>query len=306
MKTIKFNEFINYDKRIGKIIISGLEGSGKTLLLAAIAQGKMLHGLQDCWKSYDEVDKYNDLGYHFSKDYEHLCFGNFDVNCAGTSIPDRKIYRCNPYRLGLFDEDFVTEIYPPYSLFCITEAYNVFNAYLFNRFRDSFKGFIKTSRQCKFDIVLDTQYFGDICTIFRRITNRFIFLNQNIEEIKNRDGVVIGHKLFITEWHNNRDVEVFEASGKKQNCDEYVLILDRCLYDSYDTNFCRYLGLKGRAFQDYDIRHFSKIESVEDVEDLSNNFGILPEEGFFITFGKKKSKEVIVEEDDPGFGDELF
>lgn len=40
---IKFKDFIDYNKRVGKMIVSGLEGAGKTLLLARIGVGKMLH-----------------------------------------------------------------------------------------------------------------------------------------------------------------------------------------------------------------------------------------------------------------------
>ena len=125
MKVIKFKDFINYEKRIGKMIITGVEGSGKTMLLTRIGVGKMLHGQQDCWKSYDVVDEYNAMGFNFSKNYEHLAFSNIDMNCAGTYIPDRKVYRCSPYRIGLFDEDFETIPYPPYSLFVALRLNNV-------------------------------------------------------------------------------------------------------------------------------------------------------------------------------------
>lgn len=30
----------------------------------------MLIGQKECWKSYDVVDKYNSLGFNFSKNYE--------------------------------------------------------------------------------------------------------------------------------------------------------------------------------------------------------------------------------------------
>ena len=298
--TINFKDFINYDVRIGKIIISGEEGSGKTLLLTMIAIGKMLHGLQDCWKSYKQVDEYNKLGFKFSKNYEHLCFANFDINCSGTNIPGRKVYRCNPYRLGLFDELFETDFFPPYSLFCITEAYNIFNAYLYDKFRDSFKSYIKTSRHGKFDMVLDTQYFGDICTIFRRICNRFIYLDQKVEMIKDREGIVIGHKLHVIEFTRNRDVELFERTANKQNCKEYDLIIDKCLFKNYDTEFCKYLHLLGRENQDFLIEHFKKIEKIEDLDNFGEEFGQSPPDGFFITNKKaikKTTGETAVEEE---------
>ena len=275
------------------MIISGEEGTGKTLLLTMIAIGKMLHGIQDCWKSYKEVDKYNKLGFHFSKNYKHLCFSNIDINCLGTYIPDRKVYRCNPYRLGLFDKLFKTDFFPPYSLFCITEAYNVFNAYLYNKFRDSFKGFIKTSRHGKYDMVLDTQYFGDICTIFRRICNRFIYLHDDVEMIKDREGIVVGHKLHVTEWTSNRDVEYFESSSNKKNCKEYELMIHKCLFKNYDTEFCKYLHLLGRENQDFLIENFKKIEKIDDLDNFGEEFGMTPPDGFFM--GGRKNEITSVE-----------
>lgn len=296
VQTVYFKDFINYNKRLGKVIISGDEGTGKTLLLTMIANGKMLHGLQDCWKSYKQVDEYNKLGFNFSKNYEHLCFANFDINCSGTNIPNRKVYRCNPYRLGLFDKLFKTDFFPPYSLFCITEAYNIFNAYLYDKFRDSFKGFIKTCRQGKYDFVLDTQYFGDICTIFRRITNRFIYLEREVEMIENKEGVVVGHKLHVIEWHSNRDVEYFERTTKKQNCKEYDLIIDKCLFKNYDTEFCKYLHLLGRENQDFLIEHFKTIENIEDLDNFGEKFGTIAPEGFFLTNKIKKENKQLSED----------
>lgn len=287
--TIDFKDFINYDKRIGKMIIAGEEGSGKTLLLTMIAIGKMLHGLQDCWKSYKVVNEYNKLGYHFSKNYNHLCFANFDINCSGTNVPNRKVYRCNPYRLGLFDKLFKTDFFPPYSLFCITEAYNIFNAYLYNKFRDSFKSYIKTSRHGKYDMILDTQYFGDICTIFRRINNRFIYLQGEVEMLKDREGLVVGHKLHIVEWKSNRDVEYFEKTSNKKNCKEYDLIIRKCLFKNYDTEFCKYLHLIGRENQDFLIENFKKIEKIEDLTNFGEDFGMTPPDGFFIGSGKNNA-----------------
>ena len=85
-------------------------------------------------------------------------------------------------------------------------------------------------------------------------------------------------------------------------------IIDGCLYENYDTNFCRYLGLQGRDLQDYCIEHFSEIASVEDVEDLSENFGINPPEGFFIENLKKAKQTNLENNNDNGiiFDDEVF
>ena len=294
----KFKDFINYDKRIGKMIICGDEGSGKTLLLTAILVGKMLHGLEDCWKSYEVVDEYNSLGMNLSKNYDHLAFSNFPVNCKETNIPMRKVYRCNPYRLGLFDKLFPTDFFPPYTLFGITEGYNVFNSYLFNKFRDGFKGFIKTSRHGKYDMVIDTHTFGDICTLFKKICNRFIYLQNEVEHIKDKEGNVCGHRFSVIEWKHLRDVEVFERTTKKQNCEEYTLEVDKCYFENYDTEYCKYLHLIGRKHQDFLVENFSDFSSVEEFEDLLEEFGMVAPDGFFLGKGNKKVVEEIEEDDE--------
>ena len=72
MKEIHFNKFMDLSKRQGKVLICGEEGAGKTLLSTYIGIEKMLMGVQDCWKSYERVDRYNDLGYNFSKNYIYI------------------------------------------------------------------------------------------------------------------------------------------------------------------------------------------------------------------------------------------
>lgn len=287
MKEIKFKDFIDYDKRFGKMLIAGDEGSGKTLLLTRIAVGKMLHGLEDCLKSFDDVDKYNALGFHFSKNYDHLCFANFDINCKGTEIPHRKVYVFNPYRLGFYDENYYTDFFPPGSLFCMTEGKNYLDSYEWDKFPNRYVSWLKTMRQAKLNMAVDSQSFSDICTAYKKITNRFIYLYKECEEIKDLKGNVIGNKLFVLEWKHLRDVEYFERTTKKQNCEEYALLIDDvCVYDNYDSYYCRLLHLRGRENQDFRIEHFPEIKSLDDIEYFADEFGFNVPEGFYKT--KKK------------------
>lgn len=295
-----FNEFINYDKRIGKILIAGDEGSGKTLLLTCIAIGKMLHGLEDCRKSYDEVDRYNSFGYKFSKNYEHLCFSNYDINCIGTEIPSRKVYSFNPYRLGFYDSEYQTDFFPPYTLFCMTEGKNYLDSYEWDKFPNRYVSWLKTMRQAKYDMAVDSQSFNDICTAYKKITNRFIYLDKECVEIRDSKGNVIGHKLFVIEWKHFRDVDLFERTAKKQNCEEYELVIkDICLYENYDSYYCRLLHLKGRDNQDFRIEHFPQVSSIEDIDMFAEEFGFSVPDGFYKTKKKKEEKinDSLLEDD---------
>lgn len=288
----QFDDFIDYTKRIGKMLIFGVEGSGKTLLLVAIAIGKMMHGWEDCVKSYEQVDYYNSLGLHFSKNYDHLCFANLDIKCLGTTIPDRRSYIVDPFRLGFYRDEYDTDILPPEALVCITEGFNYFNAYMYDKFHPTFISFLKTLRQARMDMVCDSQELGDFCTKFRHICNRFIFLEKKTEPIFNIKGEIVGHKLFVVEWNNYRDVDVFESSAKRQNCKEYTLILNTVIYGCYDTEFCKFLHLKGREQQDFKIEHFPDVKSIDDIEN-SNCINFTPPTGFLSNSQKQKPVKAV-------------
>lgn len=294
---IHFKDFIDYDKRLGKTLIVGLEGTGKTLLLSRIAIGKMLHGFEDCAKSYVQTDYYNSLGMHFSKNYKHCCFSNFDIKCVNTIMPDRKSYVVDPFRLGFFREDYETDIVPPEALVCITEGFNYFNAYMYNKFHPTFIAYLKTCRQARIDFVSDSQEFGDFCTKFRQICTRFIYLEKETEPVYDAKGKLVNHKLFVVEWNNYRDVNVFVKTNKRQNCKEYELLLDMPCWGAYDTEFCKYLHLKGRQSQDYRIEHHPEIKSVDDIES-SSVINFTPPTGFLSTVSSgKRGKDEDLDDD---------
>ena len=297
MKEVHFKDWLNYSKSIGKMIIAGDEGTGKTLLLTRIGIGKIQYKLMDIARSYEAVDEYNQFGLGLEKNYNHLCFANFRVNCLYTEMSGLESYKVNPYRLGLYDEDYETDFYPPYALFCITEARNYFNAYLYEKYQDWFVNFIRTCRQGSYDIVLDTQRFADIFVGFREITNRFIYCHEKVTHLYDKDGNCIGHKLHIIEWKSHRDVEVFNNITKKQNCEEYDLILDFCLFENYDSKFCRFLHLYGRMGQQFKIEHFPELKSYEDILNFAEDFGLIAPEGFYKS--KNKQEKQTKEQDIP-------
>lgn len=303
---VQFKDFINYKDRIGKIVIAGDEGTGKTLLLTRIAIGKMLHWQDYIYKAYDEIDNRNSLGYHFSKDFEHLCFANYDIVCAGTEIPSTRVYMFNPFEFGLYNDDYDTIPLPPYSLVCITEGKNYLDSYMYTYYRMCYILGYRTARQADIDFVVDCQCFSDVVTMFRRITNRFIYLYKKCEVIYNLKGEIVGHKLFVYEFENNQDAELYESSLEKRNCKEYELIIDMNIFPCYDTKFCKYLHLKGRELQDYHIEHFPEIKSIDDVEYFADQIGGVPPDNFYKNSKKTKNAEAKNQDDEQPPSDEYF
>ena len=218
-------------------------------------------------------------------------------------LPDRRSYVVDPFRLGFFREDYETDIVPPESLLCITEGFNYFNAYMYSKFHPSFISYLKTGRQARIDFAVDSQEFGDFCTKFRQICNRFIYLKKECEEIYDNKGNLVNHRLFVVEFNSYRDVNVFIKTNKYQNCKEYELLLDMPCYDSYDTEFCKYLHLKGRENQDYRIEHYPEIKSIDDIEENSI-INFTPPENFL---SSKTSKSKVIEDDsDDDFDEEIL
>lgn len=293
---VKFKDFIDFEKPLGKMMIIGTEeGVGKTLLSCAIQVNKMLNGRNDRRNSYKQIDEYNSFGYKFSKKFQHLCFSNYDCNCKRTRFPSRKNYICDPFRVGLYCPDYETNVYPPGSTFFFTEAQRIFNAYMWNYIRPEIRGYWETGRQADINLVIDTNKPKQIINDIRSLCNRIIFLHKKCKEIV-CNGLVVGNILYVYEFNQWADVEKYLDNGTLQNCKEYELKIDKCYYKNYDSYQCRFVHLKGRNSQDYKIEFFPSVNNVEDIEKFSDNFGINAPPGFFVKNSSFAEKEKIKDE----------
>lgn len=299
-----FEEFIDLDKPIGKMFITGKEGSGKTLLSAYIGVEQMLRGLQDCWKSYDSVKEYNDLGYDFETNYEHLCVSNFDINCSGTKQPLQKAYVVNPYKVGLWSEEYDTDFFPPGTCFHFTEAHQVFNSHRWMFVRPEVKNFWTTARQAKYNGVFDTNRPNEVISDIRELCTRFLYLYKKLDDIY-KDGILVGHRLYVREFEGWEQFLSSQKSKNSCNFEEYTLVLKRNTRPNYDSYFCKYLHLKGRFGQQFRMEHFPEIKTVDDVENFGDIFGLSPPEGYYVKPSKyteinkvdEKSQEDLSDED---------
>ena len=284
-----FKEFMDLSKRQGKVLICGDEGSGKTLLTTYISVEKMLNGVKDCWKSFEKIDEYNKLGYKFSKNFEHLVFSNFDINCSGTHIPSFKSYVIDPFKLGLYCEDYETTLLPPYAFVPLTEAQRIFNAYMWQYIRPEIRGYWETSRQYGIELICDTNQPNLIYSGVRSLFNRIIYLYSPVEEIKDKNGFVVGHKLYIKEFKKYTFFEKYLQTSKEDFVSEtFELDLRRCVYSNFDSYQCEMLHLKGREEEDFVIEHFPDIKTIDDIESFANNFGLYAKEGYYIKPGDLK------------------
>ena len=289
--TITFNEFIDINDAFGKILIIGLEGFGKTLLLSYIAVEAMLNGRNDCFKSWQVVDRYNKLGFRFSKNYEHLCFTAFiTVNCKGTNIPGRKSYDFDPFHFGLYCEDFDTYLYPPYAHLFVPECQRVWPSYKSEYIRAEVYGKMETGRQSKFDLIADAQRLMMIAKPIRDLFGRILILKSKVKHIKNNKGVVIGHLLHIIEFNSNASAESYVNNGQNKDGREYYLKLDRCIFNNYLSDYFEFMSLIGREKQDFRIVEHLDIRSIVDINKMSS---ILMPEDYLVPRFKKKDKSSI-------------
>lgn len=281
-----FKEVFDLNKRLGKILFAGAEGSGKTLAMVMLGVEKMLRGQKDCWKSYDEVDEYNALGFNFSKNYEHLVYSTVDMNCSYTEIPSFSSYEVDPYRLGLYSEDYETDLLPPGACVFIDEAHIPFNAYMWPYVRPEVVGYWTTSRQYDISLVMATNRPTQVVNFIRDLCNRIFYFPENVEEIKN-GGVVVGHRFHVLEFDNNACFERFLNTGQKENCKEYILRYDKCCYPNFDSRKLRFAHVRGRELSDYICAHHDEIKSVEDIERIFLRFGFVFPRGYYIIKSEK-------------------
>ena len=267
------------------IVVFGKRGAGKDLLCTHFAIPHMLNGMEECFSSYNEVDYYNSLGYKFSKNYKHLVFSNYEINCSGTSIPNRRSYMCNPFRVGLYSGDYKTDLFPPGSLFVWTEVQRVLNSHMAGFYRNEVSAFFETSRHYGVDFIFNTQRPKLILPNVRELVDSFIKIKK-LKHIKSLDGTVVGHIWYVIEWEDWADVEKYLNTKELINCREYEIKSDKCLFENYDSRFCRYMHLKGRKKQDFRVKEFPKMSTYEDVERYGDEFGLNVPEGFY----KKKSE----------------
>ncbi len=297
-----FKEFIDVSKPIGKIFICGLEGFGKTLLLSTIAVQCMLNGMNDCFKSFDVVDRYNNYGFKFTKNYDHVVFVAFiGINCAGTAIPDRVSYDFDPFHFALFCDDYDTDIYPPYSRLFVPEGQRVWPSYKAEQIRSEVYGNMETGRQAKFDLVFDAQRLMMVAKPIRDLCNRIIILEKKIEEIKDMSGKCVGHRLYIVEFGSNKEAEQFVNNPNCKLGEHYTLRIDKCMYENFLSEYFEFMHLIGREEQDFRIVQHKEIETIEDINNMTS---ILMPEGYLVNSKTKKKK---VENDDiPVEDEELF
>ena len=270
----------------------GKRGTGKTLHLVYDLVQKMLNGMEDCFTSYDMVDSFNSLGYNFSTNYEHLAFGNLDINCLNTVIPYRKINTIDPFRLGLHCDDYSTIIVPPCSLVGVTESQRYYNSHMASYFRPEILAFYETSRQWGIDFVFDCQRPRLIVPSIRELIDEF-YCCLGVKDVINRYGFCVGHiwkMLRFTEWGA---VDKYLNTGNIENAE---LVIDKsaiCLHENYDTAFCRWLHLQGRKEQDFYIEQYPTIASVEDVEKVSDKYGLKVPANYFVKPGDLKKSNTV-------------
>ena len=272
-------------------LIFGPRGRGKDLLCTYFAIQKMFNGLEESYQSQEIVKKYNSMGFNFSTNYEHLLFANYDINCLGTFCPNRRSYVFNPYRIGLYDPNYSTDILPPLTLAIITEAQRVFNSYVAKKFRDSFFAYFETSRHWGVDFILNCQRPILIAPNVRELVDEFMYI-EKLEHKYDLKGNCIGHTWTIIEWYEWQSCANFLKNGKLENYRKYKIHCDKCLFENYDSYFLRYIHLRGREKQDFKIEHFPTINSIKDIEKFGDIFGLTMPKGFL------KSKETEYSEED--------
>lgn len=263
-------EEINFLDSIRIFIWGNRPGLGKTMLCTYLMQLAMFQTRQNLNILQAQVDDLNSSGYHFSKNFEHLGFANFDINCLGTPYPYLRSYKVNPYTIGFYFKD-ETKPYPPNSIFGITEFQNYFPSSMNDYIRPEYLMKFQTSRHNNLSFVVDCQRPTDIAKKIRDLFNIFIECCGVEEVIK--DGYLIGHKWKVRIINNPIDLEKYLSNHENSLCEETEIFCPWVLYRNYDSYFCKMYHYKGFEDIDFEFKHFGE-EDDSDVYIQPKNFFI--------------------------------
>lgn len=242
-----------------RLFIWGNPGMGKTLLNCYLGQCAMVQSLYFKEYIYDEIDVLNSQGFHFSKKFEHLYFSTFDCNTIGTGIPDLRSYVFDPYRFG-FQGKFQTIPFPPHSVFGIHELQNYYPAIMNDYIRPEVLRKWQTSRHDGIFIIGDCQRPHDVAVKIRDLFDYFIECYELKEILK--DGYCVGHQWTLRIIDSSRVLEEYLKTNNKDLCKEIKFIVNRCLYNNYNSYSCKDLHYKGFENQDFEIKYFTGNEDL--------------------------------------------
>ena len=235
------------------ILLWGNRGHGKTLLLCYLMQSAMFQSLSFIYDVYEEIDELNKCGFNFSKKFEHNVFSNFDCNTIGTGIPDLRTYRFNPYYFG-FNGKFKTIPFPPRSIFGFTELQNYYPSRMNDYIRPEVERKWQTSRHDGITIIGDVQRPYDLAKKIRDLFDYYIECYDYHEILT--DGYCTGHIWNLRIIEGTRILDEYLRTNNKELCKEVKFVVKRCLYNNYDSFFCKDLHYKGFENQDFVIEHF--------------------------------------------------
>lgn len=234
----------------------GLPGTGKTLYLVYKACALMQSTIYEVFNVYDEIESLNSVGFNFSKNFEHLIASNFDISSIGCKIPDLRTYKVNPFRLGMPSKDFKTDIFPFGFNFLVTECQNYWPSDMWQYLRPEVKTFWQTKRHGDYDFILDCQAPMDLAKPVRVLVDTF-YEHTDLKHIY-KNGVCVGHEFYLNKILGNSKLEEYLRTGNINLCEQIVEKVNICLFDNYDSYFCRMLHINGREKQDYKIIHFGQ------------------------------------------------
>lgn len=221
----------------------------------------MINSLYYVDDTYEEIDCLNKMGYHFSKNFEHLVFANFDINTDNSEVPDLRSYVLDPFRIGIPSKYYDKfDPFPYGSILGITELQKYFPASMNDYIRTEVLQYFQTTRHNNVSVITDCQRPQDVAKKIRDLFNLFIEC-CGVEEIIS-DGIVVGHKWHFKIIDDPLVLDKYLSSKDESLCFKCTFVSNRYLYEAYDSYFCKILHYKNFINSDYVIKHFNEFEDV--------------------------------------------
>ena len=288
-------------------VITGLQRTGKTFYCAYLAQlfANDSAVLDDC---YREIDKFNSMGFHFSKPITPI-FADFDLEIHRMFQKPAKAYYVNGFYLGLpveiYKKDKVTKqdiiafrtmLLPPGAKIILDEGNKYFDSQdddIMPAFR---KRWIELMGQFKQELFLVSHRPMMVSKKVRDYADFTIFLNTQFSY--DALGNIVLAKMQYRHLETFQQMEAFLKNGILPPGNEIQTLTIDCTLPCfnvpkyYDTQFFEKLFLKGAKNKDFDLKlREYQCTCPEDIDKFCKLFNYqVPKEIYSLKKGEKNGK----------------
>lgn len=254
--------------------------TGKTCFLTHILISYMFDNERN-WKMKKELNQKQANGFEYIKTIpQHCVFSNYPIVGKKYKYSNRLSHFINPFKIGFHNDLVETYFTPPYSVFGITEAQEVFNSRKSMYFPDWQSRFFEQGGHNYCDFFLDAQR-ADLIDLNIRELSHFVEIVK-LDKKYDKNDKIISLTWTIRHIENNSLYERYISSVKKDNScyKQMTVTADYNVFECYDSCYCKPKFYEGHFYEDFNYLSTELTENTFDgyIKFLKENDYKMPQE----------------------------